>query len=366
MEPLFEDIMKQFNVEGDFIKAELINSGHINDTYFVSFRKKDNKVQKYTLQRINHYVFKEPDRLMNNIIKVTNHIREKVKNENGNPKRETLTFIPALNGKYFYKTPQGDYWRVYSYIENAVTYQKVEDSKHFYSAGKAFGKFQMYLNDFSAKDLHETIPDFHNTPKRLKALIESIDTDSVNRAIAVKPEIDFVMKRAEQADLIVNLLNEGSIPLRVTHNDTKFNNVLIDINTGDGICVIDLDTVMPGSSLYDYGDSIRSGANTADEDEPDLSKVWLDIGLFENFTRGYFEMMHNLLKPKEIEYLPFSSILITLELGMRFLMDYINGDTYFKVHREGHNLDRARVQFKLVADMEKKYDKMKNIVDKYK
>lgn len=365
MEPLFEYIMKHFKIEGDFIKAELINSGHINDTYVVSFKNKDSSIQKYVLQKINHYVFKEPEKLMDNIIKVTNHIREKVKNNGGNPDRETLRFILAKNGKFFHKTPQGDYWRVYSYIENAVTYQKVENSNHFYNAGKAFGKFQMYLDDFSVEDLYETIPDFHNTPKRLKALMESIDKDVKNRAITVKPEIDFVIKRAEQTSTIVNLLNEGKIPLRVTHNDTKFNNVLIDVNTGDGICVIDLDTVMPGTSLYDFGDSIRSGANTSDEDEPDLSKVWLDISLFEHFTRGYFEEMHDHLNPTEIEYLPFSAMLITFELGMRFLMDYINGDTYFKIHRDGHNLDRARVQFKLVADMENKYDKMKNIIEKY-
>ena len=366
MEPLFKDILNCFKIEGDFVEAVLVNSGHINDTYVVSFIKKDNTVQKYVLQKINQYVFKEPDKLMDNIIRVTDHIRKKIMDEGGNPERETLKFINEKQGKYFHKTPDGDYWRVYSYIEDAVTYQIVENSNHFYNAGKAFGKFQMYLNDFSVVNLHETIPDFHNTPKRLKALVEAINKDVKNRAITVKSEIDFVMKRAEETNTIVNLLNEGKLPLRVTHNDTKFNNVLIDVNTGDGICVIDLDTVMPGSSLYDFGDSIRSGANTADEDEPDLSKVWIDIGLFEHFTRGYLEMGYSFLTPTELEYLPFSARLITFELGMRFLMDYINGDTYFKIHREGHNLDRARVQFKLVSDMEDKYDKMKNIIVKYK
>ncbi|HOJ11721.1 MAG TPA: aminoglycoside phosphotransferase family protein [Clostridiales bacterium] len=366
MKPCLEDVLKRFNIKGEFTEAQPVNSGHINDTYVVCFKQNNNTRQRYVLQRINHYVFKEPDKLMDNIIKVTAYLRKKIESSSGNPNRETLSFIPVSSGKFLHVSEDGSYWRVYSYIEDAITYQVVENSNHFYNAGKAFGRFQMLLSDFPVDDLYETIPDFHNTPKRLKALIETIDKDINNRAINVSSEIDFVMKRAEETSIIVNLLDENKLPLRVTHNDTKFNNVLIDTNTGEGICVIDLDTVMPGTSLYDFGDSIRSGANTADEDEPDLAKVWMDIGLFEQFTRGYLEMAGGFLTPTELEYLPFSAKLITFELGMRFLMDYLNGDIYFKIHRDGHNLDRARVQFKLVSDMEAKYDKMKNIVEKYK
>jgi Ser/Thr protein kinase RdoA (MazF antagonist) len=224
----------------------------------------------------------------------------------------------------------------------------------------------MLLSDFPVEDLHETIPDFHNTPKRFKSLIEAIDRDAMNRAKHIKSEIEFAEKRADRTSIVIDMLKENKLPLRVTHNDTKFNNVLIDNETGEGICVIDLDTVMPGSSLYDFGDSIRSGANTADEDEQDLSKVWMDLNLFEQFTRGYLEMANGLFTPLELEYLPFSSMLITFELGMRFLTDYLNGDTYFRIHRDGHNLDRARVQFKLVADMEEKHEQMNKIVEKYR
>jgi len=366
MESYLKDVIRFFNIKGQFVEAKMINSGHINDTYFISLSEnsKDNNRLHYILQRINHNVFKEPEKVMDNIIKVTRYLREKIIAIGGNPDRETLGFISATDGRFLYKSKDGNYWRLYTFIDDAQTYQVVENSNHFYSAGKAFGKFQMLLSDFPVEDLHETIPEFHNTPKRFMSLIESIDRDVMNRAKHVKPEIDFVEKRADKISVVIDLLHENKLPLRVTHNDTKFNNVLIDNKSGEGICVIDLDTVMPGTSLYDFGDSIRSGANTADEDEPDLSKVWMDINLFEQFTQGYLEMASGFLTPLELEYLPFSSMLITFELGMRFLTDYLNGDTYFKIHREGHNLDRARVQFKLVSDMEEKNEQMNIIVEK--
>ncbi len=368
MESYLKDVIRFFNIKGELIEAKVINSGHINDTYRISlsYNLKDNNARlNYILQRINHNVFKQPEKVMDNIIKVTRHLRKKIIAAGGNPDRETLGFIPTNDGKFYCKTKDGNYWRLYAFIDDAQTYQIVENSDHFYSAGKAFGKFQMLLSDFPVEDLHETIPDFHNTPKRFLSLIETIDRDVMNRAKYVKSEIEFVEKRADKTSIVIDMLKENKLPLRVTHNDTKFNNVLIDNKTGEGICVIDLDTVMPGTSLYDFGDSIRSGANTADEDEPDLSKVWMDINLFEQFTRGYLEMTNGFFTPLELEYLPFSAILITFELGMRFLTDYLNGDTYFRIHRDGHNLDRARVQFKLVADMEEKYERMNKILEKY-
>ena len=234
-----------------------------------------------------------------------------------------------------------------------------------FTTGKALGKFQKHLSDFPVDVLYETIPDFHNTAKRYDVFLEALMEDSLGRAKDIRAEVDYLITHGEETKLLVNMINEGTLPLRVTHNDTKFNNVMIDNETGEGIAVIDLDTVMPGLALYDFGDAVRSGASTAEEDETDLSKVNLDLNLFENFTKGYLGEVGSSLTEKEIEYLPFSAKLIALELGMRFLMDYINGDTYFKIHRENHNLDRARNQFKLVKDMEAKMDEMNKIVREY-
>lgn len=359
------DIIKSFTFNGEFIKADPFKRGHINDTYIASFKEDSGKIRRYTLQKINNNVFKDPEKLMENVMGITRHIREKIISAKGNPERETINMIPTIHNKYLYKNSDGEFWRAYSYIEDAQTYQVVENPNHFYSAGKAFGKFQKLLSDFPVNNLHETIPDFHNTPKRLNSFMNAVESDIMNRVREVKDEIKFVINRGSEMSLIVNLLETGELPLRVTHNDTKFNNVLIDNKTGEGICVIDLDTVMPGSSLYDFGDSIRSGANTADEDEPDLSKVWMDIGLFEHFTKGFLELTGEFMTPIELKHMPFSAKLISLELGMRFLSDYLDGDRYFKIDREHHNLDRARVQFKMAADMEAKYDQMCNIVEKY-
>lgn len=359
------DILVNFEIDGSYINSNMVETGHINDTYVVDFKSRSGDIIKYVLQRINHNVFKDPDKLMENIIKVTNHIREKILAEGGNPRRQTLEFIKTRTGKTYYRCRSGDYWRVYSYIEGAVTYQVVENINHFRSAGKAFGTFQKRLDDFSVTDLHETIPDFHNTPKRFDYFLKVLESDPLNRAIEVKEEIDYVLRKEKDTSIVVNLLDKNEIPLRVTHNDTKFNNVLIDSSTGEGICVIDLDTVMPGSILYDFGDSIRSGATRAKEDEQDLSKVTLDLDLYENFTMGYLEVINGTLSKTEIDLLPFSANLITFELGMRFLTDHINGDTYFKIHRKNHNLERARAQFKLASEIENNYENMDNIVRRY-
>ncbi|MGL5087533.1 MAG: phosphotransferase enzyme family protein, partial [Clostridium sp.] len=272
---------------------------------------------------------------------------------------------PTIDNKTFYKTENGHYFRALVFIDGARTYMMVEKPEHLYTTGKTLGKFQEQLSDFPVSDLYETIPDFHNTKKRYEAFLEAVEEDKSARVAFCIGDIAFAMNRAKDAEVLVNLLSEGRLPLRVTHNDTKFNNVMIDDVTGEGIALIDLDTVMPGLSLYDFGDAIRSGATTALEDEGDLSKVNFDINLFEHFTKGYLETAKDALTETEIEYLPFSAKIITFELGMRFLMDHLNGDTYFKVCRKNHNLDRARNQFKLVVDMEENMDAMKEVIKKY-
>jgi len=360
----FEEIAEKFKFAGEYIEAKPYGFGHINDTYAIYFRKPDGNIHRYILQRINTNVFKCPEQLMRNIEMVTSHLREKIIQSGGDPIRNTLNIIPAADSKSFYKSPEGDYWRAYIFIENAKTYQVAESRHHFYNAGKAFGKFQELLADFPAEKLSETIPDFHNTPKRFKAFIDAVEKDVMNRAAEVRAEIDFVLKRENDTRVLIELNNQGKLPLRVTHNDTKFNNVMIDDVTGEGICVIDLDTVMPGFSLYDFGDAIRSGANPADEDEKDLSKVCIDLDLYESFAKGFLETAGKSLTTVEVEYLPFSAKLMTFECGIRFLTDYLNGDKYFKIHRKEHNLDRARTQFKMVADMEEKIDQMKMIVER--
>lgn len=359
-------IVKQFCFQGDLIEANPYGSGHINDTYAAVFKEKDGVERRYIVQRINHKVFKCPEKLMENIDGITKHLRNKIISKGGDPERETLNIIPSLSGENFFRTDEGNYWRSYIFIEGASTYDVVENGGHFYAAGKAFGRFQELLSDFPADKLYETIPDFHHTGKRYNTFIKAVETDSFNRAEQVRAEIEFVTKRSEDARMLIQMLESGKLPLRVTHNDTKFNNVMIDDKTGCGVCVIDLDTVMPGSALYDFGDSIRSGANPAAEDEKDLTKVWMELTLFEKFAQGYLESASGFLTPGELEYLPFAAKLMTLECGIRFLTDYLNGDVYFKVHRQGHNLDRARTQFKMVADMENKMDIMHQVVNRYK
>lgn len=358
------EIISHFCIDGELIGIAPLECGNINDTYIASFNN-DKRVHKYILQKINHVVFKEPVNLMKNVIAITEHIRGSVLRQGGDPERETLNFVPIADGGFVHKCIHGNYWRAYRYVDGACTYQIVENPVHFLNAGRAFGKFQRSLRDFPAEDLYATIPDFHNTPKRYLAFLDAVEQDAANRAEAAMQDIMFVKKRAKYLSILTDHIEKGNIPLRVTHNDTKFNNVLIDDKTGEGICVIDLDTVMPGSSLYDFGDSIRSGANPAGEEELDLTKVKLDLELFEQFTRGFLEYTFDFITPIEIVYLPFSAILITMELGMRFLTDYINGDVYFKTSRENQNLHRARVQFKLAADMESKLDEMRAIVEKY-
>lgn len=360
-----KDLVKMFRFEGEFIYEEPFGCGHINDTYAVYYKMKFASPHRYILQRINQDVFKFPDEIMQNISNITAHIRNKIIKNGGDAKREVLTIIKTMENKNYYIDDKGNFWRAYIFIDDATCYQIVEKPEHFYKSAKAFGKFQNQLSDFKADTLFEAIPNFHNTEKRFETFLEALEQDKMKRAQYIKSEIDFALARKEDSSILVDLLKENKLPLRVTHNDTKLNNVMIDNKTGEGICVIDLDTVMPGLSLYDFGDSIRFGANPALEDEKDLSKVYMDLSLFEIYTKGFLEEAGKSLTPTEIEYLPFSAKIMTFECGIRFLTDYLNGDTYFKIHREGHNLDRCRTQFKLVWDMEEKMDRMKTIVEKY-
>jgi hypothetical protein len=362
--PELDRICAAFDVAGTWITSCPIPSGHINDTYCSEFDEAGRRV-KYVNQRINHHVFREPELVMENIERVTRFAREQIVAAGGNPDRETLTIVPTRNGQSYLRTPEGTYWRMFRFIEGARTYDQVTDLRHVYSASKAFGNFQKMLARLPGGRLHETIPDFHHTRKRYDVFLAALEFDPAHRASSVKPEIDFVIAREKETGEVVKGLASGRIPERVTHNDTKLNNVMIDNITGEGICVIDLDTVMPGSVLYDFGDSVRLGAATAAEDERDLAKVGFDLNLFDRLVAGYLDATREFLVPAETERLAFSARLLTLECGIRFLTDYLKGDVYFKIHREGHNLDRARTQFKMVAEMERRTADMDDVVKKY-
>lgn len=345
-------ILNQF-VPGSSLSG--FGDGHINDTYIVDSGE-------YILQRINTGIFTNPEKLMENVVNVTEFLRGKIEKAGGNPDRETLTVIKTSDGNNIYTAKNGQVYRVYKYIPDSVSISECPGLDHLYNAAKGFGRFQSMLSDYPADSLFEVIPDFHNTPKRFEKLKKAIQKDLAGRARNVGEEINFALSQEDYITAVTDGLANGSIPLRVTHNDTKINNVLFDKDTGKAICVIDLDTVMPGSMLYDFGDALRIGAATAAEDEVDLSKVHFSRDAFEAFTRGYFEEMLPCLTETEIEYLPLSAKLLTFECGIRFLTDYLNGDTYFKIHRENHNLDRARSQFCLVRDIAKQEDDLKKLV----
>ncbi|NLJ89769.1 MAG: aminoglycoside phosphotransferase family protein [Clostridiales bacterium] len=362
---IIEDVISQFEIEGRLLRYERYGNGHINDTFVVVFEDKEGP-KRFILQSINTNVFKEPDKLMSNIVRVTNFLREEVKKAGGDETREVLNVINTKDDNYFYVDIEGSYWRMYLFIEDAMCLESVTRPEDFYQSGVAFGRFQKLLSDFDASSLHEVIPDFHNTPLRFERFLEAVKEDKCNRVKDVKDEIDFFISRKEDMEICKQYQDEGKLPLRVTHNDTKLNNVMIDNKTGKGLCVIDLDTVMPGLSIFDFGDSIRFGANTALEDEKDLSKVSLDLSLFEQYVKGYLEGCQGSLTDIEISMLPYGVKTMTLECGMRFLMDYIEGDIYFRIHRPEHNLDRCRTQMALVRDMEAKWDDMAKVVSKYR
>ncbi|XCP84601.1 aminoglycoside phosphotransferase family protein [Roseburia hominis] len=359
------EVIANFRYEGRLVKGGVYGSGHINDTYLLIFEIADMGRIKVILQRMNKSIFQKPVELMENIMGVTTYLRDKIKENGGDSERETLNVIQALDGKSYYRDSQGDYWRSYKFITDATSYDQVEKPEHFYQSAVTFGNFQCLLADYPAETLHETIKGFHDTKARFAVFKKAVEEDVAGRAASVQKEIQFVLDREDIANYFSDLQAAGEIPLRVTHNDTKLNNIMIDNETGKGICVIDLDTVMPGLAVHDFGDSIRFGASTAAEDEKDLSKVSCSMELFELYTKGFLEGCKGRLTEKEIELLPMGAKCMTYECGMRFLTDYLQGDTYFKVHREGHNLDRCRTQLRLVEDMEQKWDQMQAIVRKY-
>lgn len=353
------EIFERFDVPEQMVRVEVCDKGHINDTYIVY----TNTPTRYILQKINGTVFKNIDRLMDNIVHVTDFLREKVKRRGGDTARECMTLIKTKDGNSFcWYCDDNAFWRMYLYIDGASTYQKVIQPKQFFGAGKAYGRFQSNLSDFEVSSLYEVIPDFHNTVKRIEALNAAVKADCCGRVREVGAELDFALANTERAGVIVDMLEKGAIPFRVTHNDTKLNNVMIDDLTGDGLCVIDLDTVMGGAGVYDFGDAIRSGCNTAEEGAQDLESIGFDIGLFEQFARGFIGEVGNTYNSLERELLSISAMIITYECGIRFLTDYINGDTYFKIKYENHNLNRTRAQFKLLRKMESNHCEMENII----
>ena len=346
------EVLKSFCLDAPVASCERYGCGHINVTYLVVTESG----RRYILQKINNSIFKDVPGLMGNIAAVTKYLREMI-----NDPRGVLTLVPTTDGADYLQDENGGFWRVYDFVEQSICLQSPECADDFYQSAVAFGAFQQQLKDFPAETLCEVIPNFHNTVDRYRIFKEALAADVCGRAASVKAEIDFALAREQEAGTLVNMLAEGKLPLRVTHNDTKLNNVMLDEVTRKPLCVIDLDTVMPGLSLYDFGDSIRFGAATAPEDEKDLSKMVMDLGLFETYTKGFLSACPGLTE-NERDMLPMGAKLMTLECGVRFLTDYLSGDTYFRTHYEGQNLDRCRTQFKLVADMEGKWDEMKRIV----
>ena len=336
--------------------CEPYGNGHINDTFLVVAER------RYILQRMNTNVFPHPEELMENIIGVTEHIRRKAEAVGGDVERASLVVVPTLAEKNFFRDSTNHYWRMYEFTERTITREVVENAEDFYHCAEAFGNFQQQLADYPAEQLHESIANFHNTPWRYENLMKAIAEDRCGRLAEVSEEVRFARDREAFCKTLENARKAGELPLRVTHNDTKLNNILFDEQTGAPVCVIDLDTVMPGYSVNDFGDSIRFGANTAVEDETDLSRVKLDLNLFEAYAKGFLKGCNGSLTETEIDLLPIGAIMMTLECGMRFLTDYLEGDVYFKIHRPRHNLDRARNQFALVADMERRLDRMKAII----
>ena len=362
MEHDIKHIAGKFNLDGKLIRSESFGSGHINDTYCLTCEK-DGCLIHYILQRINHEVFKNPPQMMENIRRVTNHIQQKLQEQQNKFASRQLIVIDTKDGDYFYRDDRGNYWRVYNRIENAVTYDTMESPELAYEAARMFGRFAAMLTDLPGPPLHETIPDFHTTPKRFKTFQEVLRQNPCNRAKEAGIEIDFVLQNAGICKVLLNHVEKGEIPVRTTHNDTKINNVLLDEKTYEGVCVIDLDTVMPGLSLYDFGDMVRTATNPAEEDERDLSKVTMRMPIFEMLLKGFAEETHTFLTPIEKKNMVFAGKLITFEQMIRFLADHLAGDIYYKIHREGHNLDRCRTQMKMVQSIIAQEEAMNALAD---
>jgi len=363
MEHDLKSIAKRFSVRGEPVDVVPITAGHIHDTYVLTTGGKG-QVDRYVLQRINQVVFKDPIRVMANIRRVTGHIYTKVSTTEPEAAARQLVVIPTHGGEAGYRDADGDFWRVYNFIEDAVTYDTLTSAAPAREAARMFGWFQQMLINLPGPPLHETIPGFHNTPRRFAVFQEVLRADVANRAQSARSEIDFVFENSAICGVLADLVARGEVPVRIAHNDAKINNVMLDKSTGKGVCVIDLDTVMPGLSVHDFGDLVRTAACPAAEDERDLSKVVVDLSLFDALTQGFAEGTHGFLAPAERRHLVFGGKLITFEQLIRFLTDYLAGDVYYKVHREGHNLDRSRTQMKLVESMIEQEEAMDKLVEK--
>ena len=354
--PLAERIARigdHFAVSGEFLYGEELRNGHINTTYRACYRSEDGQEDRYILQRINDYVFKDPAQVMRNVEKVTRHITWKLLRRRKNAAGQTLNLFPARGGRNYIVLPEeGGMWRCYNNIEGTHTYDVVENIRQAYQAGYAFGSFQDLICDMNPEDIRESIPDFHNTPKRYADLLKSVEADVKGRVANCLPELELLKSWESRYSRITDMLASGELPTRITHNDTKINNVMLDEETDDAVCVIDLDTVMPGTVLYDFGDMVRTATCMAKEDEEDLSKVHMEMPFFESLAEGYLDAAHGFLTQKELEFMPFSGWLITAEIGIRFLTDYLDGDLYFRTSKPDHNLIRARNQFKLAQSID--------------
>jgi Ser/Thr protein kinase RdoA (MazF antagonist) len=357
--PLFE-IAAQFNINGTVEKVEPFGNGHINDTFKISTKETDSP--DYILQRKNHYVFKDIAGMMENIIRVTDHVRKKLESQGVcETDKKVITHIPTKAGEYFLKDADGNYWTVFLFIAGSQSVEKIENPEHAFLAGKGFGQFQQQLADLPGKPLNETIIDFHNIEFRYRNFRKSREVNFQNRVSLTQNEIDFVLQCEDEMHTLIRAQREGKIPLRTTHNDTKINNILFDKN-GQILCVIDLDTVMPGLVHFDFGDAIRTAACTTEEDETDLDKITIDLEIYKAFAQGFLDETKSFLSQNEIELLPHSAKFMTFIMGLRFLTDYLEGDVYYKIEHPGHNLERARAQFRLVCEISKKEKKMEKII----
>ena len=361
---VISQILAAYALPGKVADVARHGKGHINDTFCVVCKTPEGGTARFILQRLSQAAFPHPEKVMENFVGITSYLRREILAEGGDPLRETLSLVKTGDGADFVTDAEGRAWRLMPFIENADCYQSATPEL-FAASGRAFGRFQYMLRDYPARTLHETIPHFHDTESRFEQFLAALEADKMNRAEGVSPEIQFILRRKADCGVALRALREGKLPLRVTHNDTKLNNILIDRDTHEGICIIDLDTTMPGLSINDFGDSVRFGANHCLEDEQDLTKVNFDISLYEVFTRGFLEGARGSLTPAELEYLPWGARLMTLECGIRFLTDYLDGDHYFHVSHPRQNLDRARTQLKLVKDMEEQFDAMGAVVAKY-
>ena len=361
---IVQEVLAAYDFPATLMGAVRYGQGHINDTFCVICQPQEGDAIRYILQGLSSAAFPHPEELMENFIGITSYLRDQIIAQGGDPLRETLSLVMTRDGKPFYTDSNGKVWRLTPFIENTDCFQSATPEL-FEASARAFGRFLYMLQGYPAETLHESIVNFHNTEDRYAKFIAALEADKMGRAKDVQAEIDFVTSRKADCSVALQALRDGVLPLRVTHNDTKLNNILIDRDTHEGICVIDLDTTMPGLSINDFGDSIRFGANHSKEDEKDLFKVNFDIDLYEAYTRGFIQGAKGGLTENELKYLPWGARLMTLECGIRFLTDYLDGDHYFRIHYPEQNLDRCRTQFKLVRDMEEQFDAMAAVIEKY-